>query len=62
MLERTEVRIVRIGEVDLQFAIDEGEGFGSLEDWRSGHERFWASYWGPVDGDTLVVADRFRVV
>lgn len=59
-METTEARVVRLGEVDLEFARDEGEGFESLEDWRAAHERFWAPR--HVDGETLVVAERFRVL
>jgi uncharacterized protein YhfF len=71
IIETTEVRVVPAGEVDEQFARDEGEGFESVADWRGAHERFW----GPnpsreaagapafeIDDDTLVVCERFRVV
>jgi uncharacterized protein YhfF len=71
ILETTEVRVVRAGDVDEQFARDEGEGFESVADWRAAHERFW----GPnpdrtaageqpwqIDDDTLVVCERFRLV
>ena len=57
------------GDVDEQFAIDEGEGFESVADWRAAHERFWGSddYLRAVgvvdvDDDTLVVCERFRLV
>jgi uncharacterized protein YhfF len=71
VIEVTEVRIVRLADVDLQHALDEGEGFESVEQWRSGHESFWhsaevrAEIGDPnftVDDDTLVVAERFRLV
>lgn len=39
--EVTGVRIVPLGEVDLAHAIDEGEGFETVADWRAGHEKFW---------------------
>jgi uncharacterized protein YhfF len=70
VIEVTEVRVVRIGDVDLQFALDEGEGFVSVADWREAHERFWDSYvrdalgdpeWQLTD-DTLIVAERFRLI
>jgi uncharacterized protein YhfF len=61
---------VRVGDVDLQFAIDEGEGFSSVAEWRAAHERFWTS--APmrellgedpeITDDTLVVTERFRLV
>jgi uncharacterized protein YhfF len=70
VIELTEVRIVRVGDVDLEFALDEGEDFQSVADWREAHERFWASYipetlcdpeWRLSD-DTLIVAERFRLI
>ncbi|MCX4785703.1 MULTISPECIES: ASCH domain-containing protein [unclassified Streptomyces] len=71
VLEVTEVRVLRLGDVDLQHAIDEGEGDRSVAEWRAGHERFWhgkemrEALGDPeftVDDDTMVVAERFRVV
>jgi uncharacterized protein YhfF len=71
VIETTEVRVVPAGEVDEQFARDEGEGFESVADWRAAHERFW----GPtpdreaagepsltIGDETLVVCEWFRVV
>ncbi|WP_327366458.1 ASCH domain-containing protein [Streptomyces sp. NBC_01217] len=71
VLEVTEVRVLRLGDIGLQHAIDEGEGDTSVAQWRAGHERFWHSkemreaLGDPeftVDDDTMVVAERFRVV
>ncbi|MFI6897306.1 ASCH domain-containing protein [Streptomyces sp. NPDC050256] len=71
VLEITEVRVLRLGDVDLQHVLDEGEDDTSVAGWREGHERFWHSeemreaLGDPeftVDDDTLVVAERFRVV
>lgn len=73
IIETTEVWVTTIGQVDLPFAIDEGEGFTSLAEWRTAHEGFWLSYadetraflgdpdWRPGD-DTPVVCERFRLV
>lgn len=73
IIETTEVWVTTIVQVDLQFAIDEGEGFTSVAEWRAAHERFWLSYadetraflgdpdWRPGD-DTPVVCERFRLV
>ena len=73
VLEITEVRVLPIADTDLQFALDEGEGFESVADWREAHERFWRSYadeirdhlgdpgWD-VGDETLYVAERFRLV
>ncbi|MGL5406272.1 MAG: GNAT family N-acetyltransferase [Propionibacteriaceae bacterium] len=39
----TDVQIVRLGDVTLEHAIAEGEGYTTIADWRSGHEQFWRS-------------------
>lgn len=71
VIETTEVAVQRLGDVDLAFAEEEGEGFETLEDWRDAHVRFFTSpemvalLGEPpveVDDDTLVVCSRFRVV
>jgi uncharacterized protein YhfF len=70
VVETTEVRIVPMGEVDLQFAIDEGEGFTTVAEWRAEHERFWnaeslptfSAGFGGLNDETLIVAERFRLV
>jgi uncharacterized protein YhfF len=70
-IELTEVRVVRLADVDLQHVLDEGEGFESVAQWRAGHESFWhsaearAELGDPsftVNDDTLVLAQRFRLV
>ena len=69
--ETVEVRVVPLGEVDLEHAVDEGEGFRSVDEWREAHERFWASdairaeLGDPdlvVDDATPVVLQRIRLV
>ncbi|MFE3149905.1 MULTISPECIES: ASCH domain-containing protein [unclassified Streptomyces] len=71
VIELTEVRVIRLADVDLQHALDEGEGDTSVTEWRAGHERFWhsaemrAELGDPdftVDDDTQVLAQRFRLV
>ncbi|MEH1102469.1 ASCH domain-containing protein [Micromonospora sp. CPCC 205561] len=71
VIETTEVRVLRLGDVDLRHALDEGEGDESVAQWRAGHERFWhspevrAELGDPgftVDDDTLVLTERFRLV
>ena len=59
IVEVTEVRVVPAGEIDLPFVRDEGEGFESVEDWRTAHERFFEQ---PIAPDTLIEAIRFRIV
>jgi uncharacterized protein YhfF len=70
-IELTDVRVVRLADVDLRHALDEGEGDESVAQWRSGHESFWhsaeirAELGDPdftVNDDTLVLAQRFRLV
>ena len=59
IVEVTEARVIPAGEIDVQFARDEGEGFETVEDWREAHERFFER---PLPDDTLIDAIRFRVV
>ena len=70
-IELTEVRVVRLADVDLEHALHEGECYTSVAQWRAGHEGFWhsaemrAELDDPgftVDDDTLVLAQRFRLV
>lgn len=73
IIELTEVTVRRMADVDLQFAIEEGEGFTSVADWRAAHERFWNGYIEEIRAgigdpsftltdDTLVACERFRLV
>jgi uncharacterized protein YhfF len=71
VIEVLEVDVRRMGDVDLRFAIDEGEGFGTVGEWRDAHVAFFtsaemtAALGEPavaIDDDTLVVCTRFRVV
>ena len=71
VIETTEVVVRRMSDVDLAFAIEEGEGFETVAQWRDAHVRFFespelAAILGDppvvVDDDTLVVCERFRLV
>ncbi|MGL6279616.1 MAG: ASCH domain-containing protein [Gaiella sp.] len=71
VIETTECAIRRMGDVDLAFAIDEGERFGTVREWYDAHVRFFtceemvAELGDPpveIDDDTLLVCTRFRVV
>ncbi|OKI63990.1 ASCH domain-containing protein [Micromonospora sp. CB01531] len=71
VIELTEVRISRLGDVDLDHARNEGEGHDSVAAWRAGHEDYWhgTDYRGwlgdpdfTVDDDTPAVLERFRLV
>ncbi len=73
VIETTEVRVLRVGDCELQFARDEGEGFETVAEWRAAHDRYWRSYadeiraylgdpdWDVTD-ETEFVAERFRLV
>jgi uncharacterized protein YhfF len=70
VIELTEVRVVPIGMVDDDYARAEGRGYADAAEWRRAHEDFFrsegvAEFLGatPVIGDdTLVVAERFRLI
>ncbi|MFF9336416.1 ASCH domain-containing protein [Streptomyces albogriseolus] len=71
VVEVSGVRMVPLAQVDLAHAVDEGEGYTGVAEWRAGHERFWgsaqmrAALEDPdfvVDDTTPVVLERFRVV
>ncbi|MEU6296890.1 ASCH domain-containing protein [Streptomyces erythrochromogenes] len=70
VVEVTAVEVLRLADVGLEHALDEGEGYTSVAEWRASHEGFWHSepvrtvIGDPgftVDDDTLVIAERFRV-
>lgn len=70
VVETTGVSVVPMVEVELEFAIAEGEGFTSVADWRAAHEDFWNRESLPALGpdaeplgdETLVVLEWFRLV
>ncbi|MEU5949016.1 ASCH domain-containing protein [Micromonospora sp. NPDC047465] len=71
VIEVTDVRVSRLGDVDFDHARDEGEGDDSVAAWRAGHEDYWhgTDYRGwlgrpdfTVNDDTPVVLERFRLV
>ena len=73
IIETTDCTIVRVDDVDDEFAIAEGEGFADAAGWRVAHERFWRSYLDDlrtrlddatfeITDSTLVVCERFRLV
>jgi uncharacterized protein YhfF len=71
VIETTAVEVVRLADVPLQHALDEGEGHSSLALWRRAHEQFWCSsqFRETLDDpgfilndDTEVVLERFVVI
>src|ERR1700727_1639749 len=43
LIEVVAVRVIRLADVDLAHAVGEGEGFGTVAEWRAAHEAFWHS-------------------
>jgi uncharacterized protein YhfF len=43
LIETTEVRILRLADLDLPHVLGEGEGYRSVAEWRAGHESSWHS-------------------
>lgn len=71
VIRTTGVEVKRMRDVDLQFAIDEGEGFETVEAWAAAHVRFFTSdemveeLGDPpvaIRPETEVVCERFEVV
>lgn len=70
VIETTGVRVVALGEVPLQHALAEGEGYRSVAEWRAGHTAFWTSSamraelgeGFELDDASLVVLEDFVVV
>ena len=58
----TRVELRRFGDVDEQFAWEEGEGDRSLTYWREAHLRYLASVGIDVDDDTVMVLEWFEQV
>lgn len=70
-IEVTEVRMVRLADIDDAHAVAEGEGFATAAEWRAAHEGFWNSAElrqaldrpdFSTDDDTLVVLETFQLV
>jgi uncharacterized protein YhfF len=73
VIELVDVQVLALGDVDIDTATAEGEGFAGVEEWRVAHEAFWNGYaddlrarlgdqsWRLVD-DTPLVVERFRLV
>jgi uncharacterized protein YhfF len=71
VIEVTSIKVLRLGDVEESHALDEGEGYESVAEWRVGHESFWHSdemrreLGDPsftVNDDTPIVLERFRVI
>jgi uncharacterized protein YhfF len=70
IIELTDVQLVRICEVDDDYAHAEGRGYADADEWRRAHEEFFQSdgvteFLGAtavIDDETLVVTERFRLI
>ena len=71
VIETVQVEQVRLDQVPLAHAIDEGEGHTSIAQWRTDHEQFWQSadlrsYLNDptftVTDETVVLLERFRLI
>jgi uncharacterized protein YhfF len=71
VIEITSVAVVPLSDVGVEHAVDEGEGFSTVAEWRAAHEKFWhgdemrQALGDPtftIDDNTPVVLERFRVV
>ena len=70
-IEVMQIDVIRLGDADLRLAIDEGEQFETVAQWREEHERFCREHSLPylpeqlgysLTDDSLVVVERFRLV
>lgn len=61
-VEVTSVELTPFGQVTWEFADAEGEGFRSIEHWRTGYARYWAAAGVRVDDQTPIVCLWFRLV
>jgi uncharacterized protein YhfF len=61
VIESTEVTFHHFGEVDADFAYDEGEGDRSLAYWRDAHRRYFGRL-GKFSEDMMLMCERFRLV
>jgi len=71
VIEVTDVLVAPLAQVDLAHAVDEGEGFTTVAEWRVDHEAYWhgdemrQAMDDPgftVHDDTAAVLERFRLV
>ena len=61
IIETTEVSYRRFGEVEANFAFDEGEGDRSLDYWRNAHRNYFGRL-GKFREDMMLMCERFRLI
>ena len=62
VIRTTEVQTRPFGDVDEQFAWDEGEGDRTLQWWREAHIGFFERQGITIDDGTPVVLERFELL
>jgi uncharacterized protein YhfF len=64
VIEVTEVRVVKLADVDLAHVVDEGEGDTTIAGWRANHESFWHSpeMRAALDDPTFTVDDSTETI
>jgi uncharacterized protein YhfF len=62
VVRTTRVETRPFGDVDEDFAFEEGEGDRSLEYWRSAHIRYFTSMGIPIDDSTMVDLEWFELL
>lgn len=61
VIRTVELEQRRFCDVDLRFAIDEGEGDETIEQWRDGHRRYFERN-GGFDPEMMLWCERFELV
>ena len=61
-IKATKVEVVRFADVPDEFALAEGEGDLSGEDFKRSHLRYWSNLGLKIDGDTEIVLLYFELV
>jgi len=61
VIETISLEQKRFDEVGLEFALAEGEGFETLDDWRADHRAYFSRN-GGFAPDMLLWCERFRVI
>ncbi len=61
IIETVELTRRRFCDVDLQFALDEGEGDETLDSWRKGHQNYFERN-GGFSNEMLLWCERFALV
>jgi uncharacterized protein YhfF len=61
-IQASKVEIVKFAEVPTEFALAEGEGDLSGDDFRNGHKRYWSTEGLEINDDTLIVLLYFDLI